>query len=130
MKIIRTSANISYTALVFDDPQIVLNNFQIPKGWETIAHHVTLNMGPAKNPELVGKRFTVTINKFAEDDKVMAAGVIMPSNLPTVNAIPHTTLAVNRQNGGKPFLSNKLTNWKDISNFTVTGIVKEVAQLF
>ena len=127
MKTIKIASNISYTALVFDDPQAVLSQFNVPDGWEKIAHHVTLNMGPAKNPELVGKKFTVTVNKFAEDDKVMAAGVIMPSDLPTVNAIPHTTIAVNRKNGGKPFLSNKLTNWKDIPNFAITGIVQEVS---
>jgi len=128
MKTVKIAANISYTAIVVDDPSVILSQFDIPEGWEPIAHHVTLNMGPAKNPELVGQSFQVTLNTLAQDDKVMAAGVQMPPNVPTINATPHITLAVNRANGGKPFLSNKLTNWQPISPITVNGTVVEVPQ--
>jgi hypothetical protein len=118
--------NVSYTAIVFDDPEDVLQHFETPEGWEKIGHHVTLNMGPAKHPELIGQTFQVTLISVAKGDNVMAAGVEMPTGVTTANATPHTTLAVDRENGGKPFLSNKLTDWVPIEPITVRGTVQEV----
>lgn len=96
-------------------------------GWEIIAHHMTINMGGAENgpaEDWLGNEVVLTATTFAENDKVMAVGVksIVPSN----NEIPHITIAVNRANGGKPFLSNKLTKWKPITPITLNGIVSEI----
>ena len=79
------------------------------KPWETIAHHVTLNMGPWKgDPSMVGQYFDLTVTGFAMDDMVMAVEVALPSGLKSKNANPHITVAVDREAGGKPVMSNKL----------------------
>ena len=62
---------------------------------------------------------------LAEDDKVKAVGV--ESDIPSKNAQKHITVAVNFGNGGKPFLSNKLTNWVPLENpIKLQGIIEEV----
>lgn len=77
--------------------------------WNTIAHHVTLNMGPWKgDPAFVGQRFPITVTGLAGDDKVLAVKVSLPqgpaSEKPPAN--PHITVAVKA--GVKPAISNSL----------------------
>ena len=123
---------VLYTAVVLDDKSRAallsrLGNM-IPETWETIAHHMTMNLGPIA-PEYVkflGMTVVLNATEFAMDDKVMAVGVEMDSYL-TKNAKPHVTLAVNRANGGKPMMSNKLTEWQKLSEpLILTGKVTEV----
>ena len=123
---------VLYTAVVLDDKSRAallsrLGNM-IPEGWETIAHHMTMNLGPIA-PEYVkflGMTVVLNATEFAADDKVMAVGVEVDSYL-TKNAKPHVTLAVNRANGGKPMMSNKLTEWQKLSEpLILTGKVTEV----
>ena len=45
------------------------------------------------------------------DDKVMAVGV---EGYPTNNKKAHITVAVNRTAGGKPMMSNNLSDWKKV----------------
>ena len=53
----------------------------------------------------------------------MAVGV---EGYQTNNAKPHITIAVNRNAGGKPFMSNKLKDWKPLGfPLKVTGTVNE-----
>ena len=61
---------------------------------------------------------------FAEDDLVMAVGVVSP--VPSKNDIKHITLAVNRKEGGKPFFSNKLKDWNSVAPLVLKGLVKVV----
>ena len=45
----------------------------------------------------------------------------------TNNDIPHITLAVNSDAGGKPVMSNQITNWRPISfSLNLTGKVEEI----
>jgi hypothetical protein len=90
-------------------------------GWETIAHHVTLNMGPWKgDPAQIGQWFPIEISGLAMDDKVMAVSVNLPNGPMSKNAQPHITIAVNREAGGKPAMSNKL-QWGNVTPvFVVT----------
>lgn len=123
-------ANVSYSAVVLDDRsrQRLLERFGsvIPEGWEVIAHHMTINMGEI-DPDLAkywGMPVRLSVDDFAADDKVMAVGV---SGFESHNAKPHITLAVNRQEGGKPVMSNHLTNWEKLKRpLLVTGKVVEV----
>lgn len=123
-------SKISYSAVVLDDRsrERLLRKFQdmIPEGWEVIAHHMTINMGEI-NPELekyLGMPVHLDVIDFAQDDKVMAVGV---TGFETANKKPHITLAVNRQAGGKPFMSNNLTRWDPIKRpLRVVGKVMEV----
>lgn len=122
--------NISYSAVVLtpESRQRLLRKFQgqIPEGWEVIAHHMTINMGEIA-PEFakyLGLPANLVVEDFAMDDKVMAVGV---SGFESQNIKPHITIAVNRKAGGKPMMSNKLTNWKKINKpLSISGIVTEV----
>ena len=120
---------VSYSAVVLDESsrQRLLNRFgsYIPEGWEVIAHHMTINMGEIA-PELeqyLGMTVELTVEDIAMDDKVMAVGV---GGFHTKNEKPHITLAVNRVNGGKPFMSNKLENWNKVKPLFLKGKVTEV----
>ena len=121
---------ISYSAVVLDDKSrtklLQVFKSMIPEGWEIIAHHMTINMGELdeKYRNLLNNDANLNVTSYAIDDLVMAVGV---SGFPTMNKIPHITIAVNRAEGGKPFLSNKLTDWKPIGfTLSLTGKVNEV----
>ena len=89
------------------------------KPWETIAHHVTLNMGGWKGePSMLGQYFDLTATGFAMDDKVIAAAVALPPGVESKNANPHITVAVDREAGGKPVMSNKL-DWSKTQAFSL-----------
>jgi hypothetical protein len=121
----------SYTAIVLDikDRARLLSFFPPPAGWESLAHHMTINMGgAAKGPakDLIGTKADLTINSIARNELVIAVGV--ESNIPSVNQRKHITIAVNRSAGGKPVMSNHLAEWEPIDPLAVTGTVAEVAQ--
>lgn len=127
--------NISYTGIVLTkagSEQLVSTlRDRIPEGWEIVAHHATLNMGSFKGDrELLNSQQNLIVKSFAIDNKVCAVGVDMPENIPSKNANPHITIAVNRAGGGKPFDSNKLdwSNAEPISNIQLEGKLVEVAQ--
>jgi hypothetical protein len=122
--------NISYSAVVLDDRSrsrlIERFSSMIPEGWEVIAHHMTINMGEI-DPEYqkyLGLTVRLSVDDVAMDDKVMAVGV---SGFDSRNAKSHITLAVNRKAGGKPMMSNNLTNWEKLKRpLLIIGKVTEV----
>ena len=111
-------SNISYSAVVLDDNsrQRLIERFKniIPEGWDIIADHMTVNLGEI-DPEYekyLGLAVRLTVNDIAMDDKVIAVGV--SSGINSHNTKAHITLAVNKANGGKPVMSNYLTNWEKL----------------
>jgi hypothetical protein len=123
-----------YSAVVIDDESRakLLGVFQgmVPEGWEVIAHHMTIKMGALpkdsqeKQDMISEEPITLSVTDYAIDDKVFAVGVV---GYLTSNKKPHITIAVNRAQGGKPFLSNKLKDWKPLGfPLEITGTVKEV----
>ena len=112
---------VSYSAVVLDDKSraslLKVLSPMIPEGWETIAHHMTIKMGALENgseaQEDMENNIEVSLKviDYAMDDLVMAVGV---EGYNSNNPKPHITVAVNRNAGGKPFLSNKLTDWKPL----------------
>lgn len=120
---------MSYTAVVLTQvSQTKLRNaFQIPPGWEIICHHMTINMGEAKEGpagKYLGQLAELKVKTIAKDDLVMAVGV--ETDIPSQNEIKHITIAVNRKDGGKPYLSNNLKNWEPAPEITLEGHVKVV----
>ncbi len=123
-------SNVSYSAVVLDEKSRsrLIERFKsiIPSDYEIIAHHMTINMGEI-DPEF--ERFLqlpvrLSVDDIAWDDKVMAVGV---SGFESNNAKPHITLAVNRKAGGKPMMSNNLTDWEKLKKpLMLTGKVTEV----
>lgn len=111
-----------YTAVVLtkDSKRKLLETFSdvIPVGYEPIAHHMTINMGKLSNGPAaemgfsIGDTVLLEVISLAADDKVIAIGV--KTDVPSKNTQKHITLAVNRNNGGKPFMSNKLRNWNNL----------------
>jgi len=124
-------SNVSYSAVVLDDRSRtrLIERFagQFPEGWDVVAHHMTINLGEI-DPNLVkylGMPVRLSVNDFAMDDKVMAVGV---SGFESHNAKPHITLAVNKMEGGKPVMSNNLTDWKKLKRpLLITGKVTEIS---
>lgn len=97
-------------------------------GFEVLAHHMTLHMGSAEPQEaaMVGSFVTLVADAIAQDDKVIAVRII-PWGIKSKNPIPHITLAVNRQNGGKPKMSNDLKAWEPIEEpISLRGRLEEV----
>lgn len=121
---------VSYSAVVLDEESRtkLIQHLQsnIPEGWEVIAHHMTINMGEIdpQYEKYLGMKQKLVVKSIGISDMVMAVGV---DGFYTTNAIPHITVAVNRKEGGKPFMSNKITNWQPVQfALELTGVVEEV----
>lgn len=95
---------------------------EIPDGWKVIAHHMTINLGELKDKSDLGNEVTLTVESVGLSDMAMAVRV---SGFPSKNEIPHITVAIN-PDGGKPVMSNEITNWQPIKNFMIGGVVTEI----
>jgi len=138
MKLIKTAQRPSYTAVVSPESvsqnsvapwQTILSNFQIPQGWKTHAHHMTMYMGGCQHENLLGQNVNLTVVGIGKDENAMALLVQTPT--PCKNEKPHITIAT--APGAKPYLSNKIQQWESIEPFTLSGTVREVSnqgQLF
>ena len=132
--------NVAYSGVVLDNDsrQRLLNSVDIPKGWEPIAHHMTITLGPLLHPKGKhdfsknygpGDEVALKVTHVGLDDRAMAVKVEAPHEISKKIAFPHITIAVNREGGGKPFHSNKIPvdNFKPIKgDLVVKGIVTEV----
>ena len=124
------ATKISYSAVVLDESEQhkLLNEFKnnIHSDWKKIAHHMTIKMGelPSDKKQDIGKKVTLTISEIGQSDKAIAVKV---NGYYSSNKIPHITLAVNTNAGGKPVDSNKITNWLPVSQpIKVNGIITEI----
>jgi len=124
---------VNYSAVVLDDKSraglLKVFSPMIPEGWESIAHHVTIKLGALEDGSQAQEdmennvEISLKVTDYAMDDLVMAVGV---EGYETTNNKPHITIAVNRVEGGKPYLSNKLQDWKPIKfPLILTGKVSE-----
>ena len=121
---------ITYSCVVLDDKSrsMLLEHLSnnIPNNFEIIAHHMTINMGELE-PEMkhmISDKVTLKVTKIGISELALAVAV---EGFPSKNDIPHITVAVNRKDGGKPFDSNKITNWQPVQfALELTGIVTEV----
>lgn len=120
-------SDVLYSCVLLDKAShnALLERFsmEIPKGWKTFAHHMTIAFGKGvDNKEDLGKQVALRVTKVGLSDMAMAVQV---EGYPSKNAIPHVTIAVN-PDGGKPVMSNDITKWQDVKSFTITGLVTEV----
>jgi len=121
---------VLYSAVVLneDSHNLLINTFKtfIPKDFKIYAHHMTINMGELKEEyrKYLGMDVMLRVVALGIDEKVIAVRV---EGFPSVNKIPHITLAVDVNNGGKPVMSNYITNWQPLDIiFLVKGTVKEI----
>lgn len=119
--------NILYSAVVLDGGSraslLARVEHAIPKGWDKIAHHMTIVFGkPVPNQEDLGKEVTLTVTELGSSDMALAVRV---EGYPSKNDIPHVTIAIN-PNGGKAVMSNDITEWIKLKPFNITGKVTEI----
>jgi len=99
----------------------------IPDGWKEFAHHMTIIFAKGLDAmdleEDNGKSVEIRATHVGLSDKAMAVKV---EGYPSANDIPHITIAVN-PDGGKPVMSNQITNWKKLDNhINLEGTVAEI----
>lgn len=121
---------VLYSAVVLneDSHTMLVNAFKtfIPKDFKVYAHHMTINMGELKEEyrKYLGMDVMLKVVALGIDEKVVAVKV---EGFPTVNKIPHVTLAVDVNNGGRPVMSNNIVNWHPVNMmFMLKGKVEEV----
>ena len=123
------SSNVLYSAVVLDKASHnkLIDQFalEIPEGWKTYAHHMTITMGELKDKTDIGKEVILKVTKVGLSDMAIAVQV---EGYQSKNDIPHVTLAVNALKNAKPVMSNQITNWQDIKPFFVTGFVTEITK--
>lgn len=140
--VVLSSESIKLILETFCDEFRSLHDFQLQTdNGDPLIHHVTVNMGnfdPILNDKsLLGEEIIMEIVSFAHDKKVAAFGVkaelsgsgskFGTPSIYSTNTIPHVTVAINPKEGGKPFLSNKLTNWNPTyKNIEIRGVLQEV----
>lgn len=120
---------ISYSAIVLDEESrnkvLALFGNEIPQGWEVIAHHVTINLGPLKEEfgYNTGNKVEVDIKDLGVSDQAIALRV----NANTMNKNAHITLAIDRKGGAQPKDSNKIETWYPVEGLKVSGVVQELS---
>lgn len=119
-----------YTAAVLtkDSRSKLLSYFDsvIPIGWEKIAHHMTIIFGEnnEKYKDLIGEDKTLNVEKIGISDMAIAVQV---SGCPSEKEIPHITLAINKDKGAKPVMSNDIKKWVNVSfGLELNSQVKEI----
>lgn len=129
---------VSYTGILLDNKsKQKLEEFikemqkqkkmEIPKSWVFTADHVTINMGPAMDKEMIGQTIEMRVIKYAFNDMIAAVVVKTSDDIDFEKNTPHITIAYNAEAGARPVMSNQLTNWKFVPRaFTLTGKIMEV----
>lgn len=119
-------SDVLYSAVVLEkeSQNVLFTNVgkMIPEGWIRYGHHMTINMGPLKDKTELGLEVMLAVEKIGFSDMAMAVKV---NGFHTNNEIAHITVAIN-PNGGKPVMSNYITDWRDIRMFVLSGIVTEI----
>ena len=135
-----TEQKISYSGVVLDEEsKQKLLELSIPEGWEPVAHHMTITMGPLQHPKgkhdfsefyPAGAEVSLPVVAVGQDERAMAVKVKPPAEINKKISFPHVTVAVNREAGGKPFHSNKIPeeNFKPLNGIVLNGVVEEVPQ--
>ncbi len=116
----------SYTAVVLDNTsrgkilkQIKQEMPNVPKGWEINPHHMTIDMKSI--PEIQGDVVPLVAYEVGISDMTIALKV---KGYKVKSGIPHITIAVNRNAGGKPRMSKEIKNWKKIKPIKLQGVVQ------
>ena len=115
-----------YSAVVLDNEskQKLINAFTLPYKWQPVAHHMTIGFKEPVPDHLrndIGKTVQLLVKEIGISKNAMAVKVL---GYHSSNNIPHITLAI--PEGGKPFNSNFITNWKACAKMIVTGKVQEI----
>lgn len=120
-----------YTAIVISpaDREALLDHIdQRFGGWETLVHHVTVNMGShAKGPMAdvaLGTEIEINVTHIGSLPGQVCA-VKCEGLFSSKNSTPHITVAVNRDAGAKPMMSNNIEHWHKMESIAVVGTLQE-----
>jgi hypothetical protein len=115
-------SKIGYTGVFLDaaSKKILHDKYddQLPDGWTWSGGHMTIDVGKKDTelPKDTGTEVTLTVTQIGKSNDAWALKV---DGYRSSNAIPHITLA--HRVAAKD--SNKIENWEDIKQFTLTGKV-------
>jgi predicted kinase len=119
-------SNVLYSAIMLTpatSSSLLFNvGDNIPLDWILYGHHMTICLGPLKNKSDLGNEVRLKVTHLGVSDMAIAVKV---NGYESVNVIPHITVAIN-PDGGKPVMSNNITNWVNVKPFDVEGVVTEV----
>lgn len=107
----------------------LLKNYHID-GWKFYAHHMTIHFGARTLPKYIedwllsneGKEFIMTVIAVGVSDRACAVQLEY-DEIPCTNNLRHVTISVNPDKG-KPVDSNNITDWVNITPFTIKGTIK------
>lgn len=123
---------VLYSAVVLDEKSrtklLERVGALIPKNYEIIAHHMTIKLGELlpEQKKLLGLNVRLAVDGFGKGDKVIAVKC-HAVGITSDNKTPHITIAVDRASGGKPAMSNLITNWYEIKRpLMLTGKITEI----
>ena len=99
-------------------------------GWKFYAHHMTIHFGARTLPKYIedwllsneGKEFIMTVIAVGVSDRACAVQLEY-DEIPCTNNLRHVTISVNPDKG-KPVDSNNITDWVNITPFTIKGTIK------
>jgi len=104
---LKEEQNVAYSGVVLDEEsRQKLLELPIPEGWEPVAHHMTITMGPLQHPKgkhdfsqmyPVGSPVELSAISVGQDERAMAVKVSPPGEINKKISFPHITVAVNRE---------------------------------
>lgn len=123
---------VLYSAVVLDEKSksklLERVGALIPKNYDIICDHMTIKLGELhpEQKKLLGLNVRLVIDGFGKGDKVLAVKC-HAEGITSDNKTPHITIAVDRAGGGKPAMSNLITNWYEIKRpLLLTGKITEI----
>lgn len=129
MAFVRLFEGKKWTAIVLDDDaQRALKEYAsrcFPKmRGELVCHHCTLSFG-----DHIGKAGQKRIlNVSARSSNGLVAAFKVEGADDSTNKIPHVTAIVDREKGGRPVMSNSLSDWTPCFFGPLHGTVKHLTE--
>jgi hypothetical protein len=88
----------------------------IPNGFDQVAHHMTIHLGPKTLSDNIGMPVKILVDKIAIGKLIIAVSAEVIIGCKSQNRIPHITVALDREAGAKPKDSNNLPNWEPLAH--------------
>lgn len=95
----------------------------LPVGHPAKCHHVTLNLGPAKDKNKLGSIRGLTVTHFGQIEGRVVAFAVSGAH-DSKNVSPHVTVAT--FGDARPKESNEIREWFALKPFPIFGEVREV----